>query len=81
MKKHILAALMTLVITSALLTGCGGRDTTPASPPVEPGESQIKGHGVYGAIHSKGRKYTVYKRIGFQVGKIQGAYPPPRQRP
>lgn len=40
MKKHILAALMTLVITSALLTGCGGRDTTPASPPVEPGESQ-----------------------------------------
>lgn len=40
MKKHILAALMTLVITSALLTGCGGRDTTPASPPGEPGESQ-----------------------------------------
>ena len=35
MKKHILAALMTLVITSALLTGCGGRDTTPASPPGE----------------------------------------------
>ena len=34
-------------------------------------DRQIKGHGVDGAIHSKGRKYTVYKRIGFQVGKIQ----------
>ena len=40
MKKHILAALMSLAITAALLTGCGGRDTTPASPPGEPGESQ-----------------------------------------